>query len=238
MSLEENRRIVREILNESDPADAPTAHYALYHPPERTVLDVSRDHQSKRTGFVARCQTGLDLFRPLVTMRCYSPRMAEYLTARVLAKGRHYIFFARRDQLTLARHIMQFHQERILHIYQLDPARFRPVINVLVQQNNAPDGSPRFEVHSGGLQAVAGVNWQSNRFAELFVHTEEEAQRRGWGRSVLAACTEQILKAKQMPLYLVEPDNVASLELARNVGYVDTGARQVYAEVMYMGADE
>lgn len=235
MNLDEKRQIVSEILDPKSPADAPTAHYALHHPPERTALDISRDHQSRRTGFVARCQTGLDLFRPLVTMRCFSPQMARYLLARILTQNRHYIFFARRDQLTLIRGVMQLSNERILHIYRLDPARFKPVINVMVQQNDAPDGSPRFEIHSGGLQALAGVNWQSDRFAEVFVHTEEEARRRGWGRSVLAACTEQILKARQLPLYLVETDNEASRQLAHNVGYVDTGARQVYAEAIYTG---
>ena len=238
MSVYESRQAILSILDVNKPVDAPTVYYALDYPADRTELAVEKDAQGRAVGFVARCRTGLDLFRPLVTMRCFAPVVAARLLAQVLAPGHSYIFFARRDQLTLIKGLMEVQNTRILHVYRLDPKRFKPAINVMVQEKAAPDGLPRFEIYSGGLQAQAGINWQSGQFAEVFVYTEEEARRRGWGRSVITACTEQVLKAGQTPLYLVEADNEKSRQLARNVGYVDTGARQVYADVFYTGGHE
>ncbi len=232
---EKSRLLIKQILDEKDPADAPTAYYALDLPPARRKLAIEQDEQSQRVGFAVRCQTGFDLFRPLVTMRCFGPHIAARLLAALLEVGRPYIFFARRDQFPLGQHVLHVEEQKVLHIYRLDPARFKPVVNVMVRHNTASDGMPRCEIYSGGLQAVAGVNWASRRFAEVFVHTEPEARRRGWGRSVVMACTEQLLKSEKMPLYLLEQGNDAARELARSVGYVDTGARQIYAEVVYTG---
>jgi RimJ/RimL family protein N-acetyltransferase len=235
MSVFENRKLVRQILDDRSPADAPTAYYALHYPPAKTVLTVGEDERTQRMGFVAACQTGLDLFRPLVTMRCFSPQIAGRLLEDVLNEDRPYLFFARRDQLPLAETFMEVEYSRLLHVFQLDPDRFKPVVNVMVQHHTAPDGMPRCEIFSGGLQARAGVNWSSERFAEVFVHVEPEARQRGWGRSVASACTDHLLRIGKTPLYLVDIENEASRELALNVGYVDTGARQVYAEVVYTG---
>ena len=123
---------------------------------------------------------------------------------------------------------------RTLAIYALDPSKFVTVFNVLVQQKKAPDGTPRAEIHCR-RQAAAGVNWQSPGYAEIYVHTEPEARQRGWGRSVVAACTGRALAAGRIPIYLVEQGNDASIRLAEGVGYYDTGARHAFADVVYAG---
>lgn len=240
MTLQDTRRAIRRLLDERSAADAPTAYYALHHPPARTALFIEEDARGRAVGFVARCQTGLDLFRPLVTMRCpaqdTSAEGAARLLDRALTPGRPYLLFVPESQYPLAGGSVQVESERVLRIYRLDRARFKPVINVMVMQRTGQDGAPRYEVRSGGVQAVAGVNWQSPGFAEIYVHTEPGARQRGWGQSVVAACTERVLRDGRTPLYLVDEDNEASRALAENVGYVDTGARQVYAEVIYTGS--
>ncbi len=235
MSLGEMRDVVRMMLDENSPADAPTAYYALYHDPARSALFVERDAGGNPLGFVARCQTGLDLFRPLVTLKCRDAGVLSRLLARALVPGRPYLLFANLNQLPMLGSDLEIGEQRIYSIYYLDPARFRPVVNVMVVHNRAPNGTPRCEIRSGGLQAVAGVNWQSPGFAEIYVHTEPLARKRGWGRSVVAACTEEVLKEGRIPLYLVEPHNEESVGLAMRLGYVDTGARQVFAEITYKG---
>lgn len=236
MSIQDSRRAIRHLLDERSPADAPTAYYALHHPAARTALFVEQDAGGRVVGFAARCLTGLDLFRPLVTLRGPSPEVAARLLGEALTAGRPYIVFVAADQYPLVGGSVQVESERLLHIYRLDRARFQPVINVLVTQERAPDGLPRFEVRSGGeVQAAAGINWQSPDFAEIYVHVTPRARGRGFGRSVVAACTERVLQSERTPLYLVEPENEASRALAEGVGYVDTGARQVYAEVVYTG---
>ncbi len=234
-SVREQRTYIAPLLDITSPADAPTAYYALYHDANRSNLFVRMDASKRAVGFVGRFQTGLDLFRPVITMRCWQAEIAADLLAEACVVGRPYLLFSNLNQLALVGGSLEVSNERILSIYALDPSRFSPVVNVMVVNKTAQDGTPRAEIHSGGLQAVAGVNWQSPGFAELYVHTETEARQRGWGRSVAAACTERILGSGRIPLYLVEPSNEASVNLAQSLGYYDTGARHVFADAVYSG---
>lgn len=236
MSIREHRKVARRLLNDSSPLDAPTAYYALFHDPRRSILATRVDERGRPLGFAGRFQTGHDLFRPLVTLRCANSGVAGSLLAEILTPGRPYILFVSAQQFPVLGDNFTIEHQRALHIYHLDRARFQPTVNVLVVERAMPDGLPRFEINSGGLQAVAGINWVSPAFAEIFVHTEELAQKRGWGRSVAAACTEYVLRDARQPLYLVESSNQDSIALAKSLGYVDTGARQIYADVIYQGS--
>jgi ribosomal protein S18 acetylase RimI-like enzyme len=196
------------------------------------------DEQGVAQGFVGRFQTGQDLFRPLVTMRCRTAGAARELLKLALAPGRPYIFFANLNQLSLAAEGLRLENERIFSIYRLEVTCFQPVINVLVQHKTAANGAPRCEIRSGEVAAVAGVNWQSPSFAEIYVETDPAVRERGWGRSVVTALCERLLRDGRFPLYLVEPRNEASCALAESVGFVDTGSRQVYADATYQAADQ
>ncbi len=229
-SLREQRNLIGTFVDANSPADAPTAYYGLYHDPVRSALFVRAGE-----GFVGRFQTGVDLFRPLIVMRCYRAEPAADLLAEALTIGRPYLLFSNLNQLALVGGSLTITNERILSIYVLDRARFTPQINVLVTNKTAPDGTPRCEINSNGLQAYAGVNWQSPGFAEVYVHTDPEARNKGWGRSVVAACTARVLQSGRIPIYLVEPNNEASVNVAVSTGYVDTGARQVFADAVYLG---
>lgn len=235
ITLREQRALISPLLNMSSPADAPTAYYALYHDPNRSSLFVRTDAEGHAVGFVGRFQTGVDLFRPVIVMHCGTPEVAADLLDEALTVGRPYVFFSDVSQLPMVGGSLQIGNERILSIYALDRARFTPVINVLVVTKTAPDGTPRAEIHSGGLQAAAGVNWQSPGFAEIYVHTEAEARQRGWGRSVVAACTDLALASGRLPIYLVEPSNEPSVQLAESLGYVATSAQMVIADAAYLG---
>lgn len=96
-----------------------------------------------------------------------------------------------------------------------------------------PEGNPRAEVRRGShAVAVAGVNWRSPIFAEIYVQTEEEQRERGWGRAAVNALVAELLKLNVTPLYSVTEKNDASLALAERVGFVDTGAREIMAHAM------
>lgn len=235
MTIHDQRRFVRQLLDDASPSDAPTAYYALFHPPSRSTLVTRADGEGRALGFAGRFQTGLDLFRPLVTLTCRGAEVAASLLAELLQPGRPYILFASLGQLPLVGGSLRITHQQTLHIYRLDVARFQPEINVLVQCADGPDGQPRCRIDSNGQQATAGLNWQSPAFAEIFVHTDPEARQRGWGRSVTSAISEAVVRGGRTPLYLVERDNEASRRLAEGLGYVDTGARQVYADVVYEG---
>ncbi len=235
LSLREQRTRLSALLDITSPIDAPTAYYALYHDPKRSALALRSDENGTPLGFVGRFQTGVDLFRPLVVMVCRQADIAADLLAELLTVGRQYLFFSNLNQLNLVGGSLQVSSERILSIYVLDLARFKPEINVLVQFKSTPDGTPRAEISNGGYRATAGVNWQSPGFAELYVQTDPEVRGRGWGRSVAAACTERVRASGRLPIYLVEPSNTESVKLAESIGYRDTGARQIFAEAIYVG---
>jgi len=55
-------------------------------------------------------------------------------------------------------------------------------------------------------------------------------QRRGWGRTLVNAVAGDLLKLGVTPLYSAAASHSASLELADQVGFVDTGAREVVCE--------
>lgn len=235
MTIHDQRRLVRQLLDDASPSDAPTAYYALFHPAERSTLVTRTDEAGQAIGFAGRFRTGLDLFRPLVTLTCRSASVAADLLAEVLQPGHPYILFANLDQLALVGGSLRITQQQVLRIYRLEIARFQPEINVLVQCTENGEGHTRCRIESGGQQAVAGLNWQSPAFAEIYVHTDPDARQRGWGRSVVSAVSAAVVRGGRIPIYLVEEDNEASRRLAESLGYVDTGARQVYADVVYEG---
>ena len=223
--LDHLRQRVRPLLDLSSPAEAAFAYYALYHDPRRTQL-YAHPEGAHVEGFVAICQTGRDLFRSVVALYAPTPTTARELL-RALALGRPYTVVAP-PYLGAAIDSGMDLNERVAtpHVYELDPRRFEPLINVLVVTERGPGGLPRFLIRSGGeTVAQAGVNWASPHFAELAVQTAPAARRRGWGRAVLAACSNWAVQSSRRALYVVEPQNAPSIALAESVGYVRTGAR-------------
>ena len=67
-------------------------------------------------------------------------------------------------------------------------------------------------------------------FAEVFVYVHPKGRGRGWGKSVVSACTAGLLEERRRPLYMVREANQASIMLAEGLGYVDTGARELTGE--------
>jgi hypothetical protein len=229
--LNEKRRALRPLLSPHDPADALASYYALWHDPRRTRLALSRDVQGRADGFAAVCQTGADLFRPLVTLRAPDADAAGRLLREALTPGRPYHVMVPVTLAAVVREHLEIEHDRLLQIRRLEPARFQRVINVLVQQVRAADGAPRFQIESQGqVVAVSGTNWRSPTFAEVFVHVEPSGRHRGWGKSVAAACTSALLEERLRPLYLVEAGNGESRRLAEELGYLDTGLREFAAE--------
>jgi RimJ/RimL family protein N-acetyltransferase len=229
--LNEKRRLIRPLLSPGDPADALASYYALWHDPRRTRLTLHRDAQGKVDGFLVVAQTGADLFRPLVTLRAPQPEAVGTLLRDGLSPHRPYqvvvpvrLASAVRDQLSVEK-------SALTRLYLLDPSRFQPIVNVLVQRVGGVEGIARFQIESQGqVMAMAGINWRSPAFAEIFVYVHPNGRGRGWGRSVVSACTTALLEERIRPLYTVDEDNEASQRIADALGYADTGLRDVVAE--------
>jgi hypothetical protein len=233
MVTPDERSAARRLLDDSSPAGAFAAYYALHHDPKRTTLFIHRNRDGQPDGLLVRAQTGMDLFRPVVVARAALDEVALDLFKTGLLPGRPYYLVAPLSLANAVNRCLIVSDPELLRIYRLDPAKFDPELNVLVVANPAPDGSPRFEISSqGAVQAAAGVNWRSPRFAEVYVYTEPAARGRGWGKSVTSALVGSLLKSRLTPLYFVDEQNSASIKLAESIGFVDTGEREYAGQVM------
>ena len=230
-TVQAQRELVRPLLAPSNPVDAMTAYYALLHDPRRTHLTLHRTAAGGVDGFVAVCQTGVDLFRPLAVLRAPNERAVGELLHRAFASGRPFQVVVPVTLASAVREHVEIARSSLTHVYRLDPTRFQPVINVLVQRVAGADGTPRFEIESQGqLAAMSGTNWRSPTFAEVFVYVHPSGRGRGWGKSVVSACTASLLEERLRPLYMVEEGNEASRHIAEGLGYVDTGLREFVGE--------
>lgn len=241
--LAAQRRAIRRLLRERDPADAMAAYYAFHHPDDRTVLvltpeGVEANPIGHADGYVALSRTGIDLFRPLVTMRLPTDRepdsaqKAADLLSRALAPGQPVILNVPARYRPLITALFDVETEEALRLLILPAERYEPSINVLVRLDNGPGGLPRYTVPSAQegpeeIVASASLNWQSPDFAEIAVNTRPMSRRQGWGRVVVQALSGHILDSGRSPLYVVAEENEASAALAESVGFVDTGVRKV-----------
>lgn len=247
MSLNKKRRAIRHLLNEKNPADAQAAYYAFHHPDEKTTLVTYQDTNENVTGYVCLSKTGIDLFRPLITMRLPRSRSktnldltaAAELITRAIPIGLAAIINAPVSYHPLLGGLLNINREVQLKVFALDRTRFEPIINVFVSQTDSYNGLPRFIIRQSGdgrpssrgeIVASAGLNWRSDNYAEMYVHTKNPYRRQGLGRSVVAALVQAVLDQGRTPLYAAHDDNSPSIQLAESVGFVETGAVDVLIE--------
>jgi hypothetical protein len=229
--LERLRLKVRPLLHFSAPGDALYVYYAFYHDPRRTRLYVHEDTSGHADGFAAVCQTGKRLFQPTVALRTQAAEVAAELLHQALVPGRPYHVVTTPDLRDAVVEVTDVIQSETNHVYQLDLSHFQPFINVLVVAEQGLEDRPRFVIRSQGeIAAESGLNWYSPHFSGIFVRATPAARERGWGRAVLAACTTWASRSARQPLYFANERNERSLTLAKEVGYVDTGAREFASE--------
>ncbi len=220
----QKRKLIRPLLAPADPSDAMTAYYALWHDERRVELSVHRGPAGNVDGFVAVCQTGRDLFVPLVVLRA-PPDAAGELLASALRPGRDYLVVTLPSLRSAVKDVMSLTNVQTNAIYELDPDAYRPTVNVMVQPGTSPF---RREIRvQDRVVAAAGVNWHTDRFADVYVYTDPAVQGRGWGRAVGSACVGAVLLARLLPLYTVSESHSASQRLAASLGFTDSGAREV-----------
>jgi len=228
VTLYADRQAIAPLLREHSPADALATYYALHHSEARTRLFVHRDERGVADGFIAVCQTGFDLFQPLVVIRAPDGQIAAELIRGALSPMRSYHVVVPPLLAPAVEAEMSVQRAAVHSVLEAHRADFTPVINVLVASSRGPDGDMRFIIRAadGHVVAESGTNWRTDEFAEVFVYVEPVARGRGLGKSVASACTAYLFESNLRPLYIVNPDNAESTSIARALGYTDTGARE------------
>ena len=237
--LAANRRAIRHLLDERSPVDAAAGYYAFYHPDAQTQLLPYPAGADRAQGYVALSRTGLDLFRPLLTLRLPIQDMVASTNViyQTMAAGTAVILLGPVAYLPLLQALFEIHSEEHLDVLVLDRARFEPIINVLVSSSTGPNGLPRFIIRNNGsreqeVMASSGINWQTPHFAEISVNTVAGHQRQGWGTSVAAAMVHYLLENGRTPLYAVAQQNTASQQLARSIGFTSGGVSKVMLQAV------
>ncbi len=232
-NMDKRRLKVRSMLSLSAPVDALYAYYAFYHDPERTELHVHEDSQGRADGFVAVCQTAQRLFQPTVVLRTTKADVGTALLREALQTGRPYYLITTPDLREVASEVVDMPSPEINRIYEIDLARFEPLINVLVVAEEGLEGRPRFLVRAQGtVVAEAGLTWMSPQFAAVYAHATPAARERDLGQAVLATCTQWAVRSGRHALAIIGVEDAYGTELVERVGYVDTGARELAADVM------
>ncbi len=237
MALTQQRRAIYHLLDENNPADGMAAYFAFYHPDNRTILRPYPYSALQAEGYVALSRTGMDLFRPFVTLRLpiHDMQTSTEVIYQALDPGTAVILNSPLRYAPLLHALFEIQTEEQLSLYILRPTNFRPVINVLVTEDKAPNGLPRFAIRdreNGTIGASATLNWQSLHFAEIGVNTKADYRRRGWGRSVVSAMANYLLENNRTPLYVVAANNSASTQLAERVGFTDSGVREIMIQAV------
>jgi hypothetical protein len=235
--LIERRRAMRHLIDPRDAADAQADYYAFHHPDFKTQIVTYRPDTARAVGYVCLSRTGIDLFRPFVTLRL---PLGDHAACRALLQsalppGLPVIMSAPAAYLPLVRALCDVTSEQEMALLVLDRGRMQTLINVLVvseTQNN----KPVFKIQrQGDVAAAAGVNWETAYFADVHVRTHPLHRRQGWGQSVVSALAQHIVSQRKTPIYTVSVDNEASQQMAQQVGFVDTGRRTVILEAALRG---
>ncbi len=249
MNLAERRQSIRSLLNETDVADASAVYYAFYHPDERTRIVTWSASTGKAIGYFCLARTGIDLFRPLVTMRF--PTLPGHtdvdlessmaLIDIAIPVGSNIILSAPVKYRPMLAASFDFQTEQTLRLFRLEQERFKPLINVLVTKTEAHNNLPQYTirqpaqkhtVNGGEILASSGINWQSARFAEIYVHTKSSHRRQGYGQSVVSRLVQDVLEYGRTPIYAVSVSNEPSVNLAQSIGFIYTGVEEILVEAL------
>ncbi|MCP4415782.1 MAG: GNAT family N-acetyltransferase [Chloroflexi bacterium] len=232
MALRQQRRAIYHLLDKANPADGMASYFAFHHADNRTILRPFPYAAVRAEGYVALSRTGMDLFRPFVTLRLpiHNMQSSSDIIYETIDPGTAVILNSPAHYAPLLHALFDIQTEEQLQIFSLRPSNFQPVLNVLVTEDKSSNSLPRFSIRDRTndiIGASATLNWQTPNFAEIGVNTQSGYRRRGWGRSVVSAMANHLLENGRIPLYVVAQNNQASAQLAERVGFTDSGVREI-----------
>jgi len=233
----EERRKLLNLVDVHSISDAMAAYYGLDHPGERVSIFGYYPTDKVLSGFIAIASTGLDLFKPLVIPFAATNEAIRALIAAALEPGRPYLIYLPNEQSESLIGLAEIEPIAVTNLLRLETSRFQPLMNVLVQKNESPDGSPRFEIQSRGEgHAASGINWRSPQSAEIYVESDSSGYRRGFTKSVLAALIQDLIQEKIRILFRVADDDYSAFEDAFDLGFSPTNVRTLFAQI-YLNRD-
>ena len=231
----EHRDSLRMLLDVRSASDALASYYGLVHQCDRVQLYGYYPNSETLSGFLAIAQTGIDLFRPLAIPFTGTQQGLTSLVEAALQPGRRYLTYLPVEQQEFLINCADLSPLQVSNLLRLDARGFEPIINVLLERHQSPDGSPRFEIRSKDGYAASGINWRTAFSVEIYAEGDSMGYRRGFTKSVLGALIQQMLQDKVTIFLRVPDDDYRSFEDAFDLGFKPTGVRQVFADLMPRG---
>jgi hypothetical protein len=228
----EQRDVLRTLLDVRSASDALASYYGLVHDCERVQLFGFHPNSENLSAFLVLAQTGIDLFRPLVIPFAGTQVALCSLIEKSLKPERHYLTYLPLEQQEFLIGVADLSPIQVSNLLRLDARGFEPIINVLLERRQSPDGSLRFEIRSKDGFAASGINWQTEFAAEIYAEGDNMGYRRGFTKSVLGALIHQLLQQRLTVFLRVPDDDYKSFEDAFDLGFKPTGIRQVFADLM------
>lgn len=227
----EEREIFRPLINKAAVYDAMASYYACDHEDGQVEVYGAFSGRRNPVGFLVRTRTGMDLFRPLLIPFVARQEVLTDLLDEVLVPSRPVLLMLPVEQWDWINSSIHLSAEKRMDVYRLDPISYQPVMNVLVQSRESPMGWPRYEIRSKSMTvAAAGVNWAGARFVEVYVDLVENARELAFGRSVLAALSENLLSRGRVPIIRLEDDLAYRRVMLEEIGFKRTGVRLVMCQ--------
>lgn len=187
-------------------------------------------------GVLGFARNPLDPGAPLVLMLVTQGRLIPVLMQTALLPGLRYTFIVNSEYRSLLRtNLRDIEYERHCLVYTCDEMRSRRKLDE-VSRYEVPGGRFGYiRCINGQKVADARVNWLTEQFAEIGVHTKKEFRGRGYAKDVVAALSVDILTGGRRPVYVVGHKNLASISVCESLGYTLSTYREYECVARYAG---
>lgn len=229
---EEERRQLQRLINPQATNDAIAAYYAINHPYAQVSIYAAFANSEIPTGFMCLARTGMDLFRPLLVPFVGSQATFSDLLNHIIKIDFPFLFHLPAHQLDWMSGL-QAEVLRSTQTYRLESGMFRPVLNVLVVENESPGGLPRFEIlRDGRVMAAAGINWQGEHYADIYLDVPASGGTLAHKISVVSAVCKYLLSVRRFPLFRLEPEETILKHALQELGFSETGDRSLLGQAI------
>ncbi len=188
-------------------------------------------------GVLGFARNPLDPEAPLVLMLTNHLRLVPALLQAALLPSSRYTFIVNADcRSTLKAHLRDIEYERNCLVYTCDQLVTTRKLDEVKRYNLADSRFGYTRLVDGVKASDARVNWLTEGFAELGVHTKKEFRGRGYAKDAVAALTSEILAGGRKPVYVVGRKNLASIAVCEALGYTLSSYGEYECVARYAGS--
>jgi len=122
-------------------------------------------------------------------------------------------------------------EANLSRVYSYEDINDKKRAQVIKRYKDIIDQGRRFVINVSGQNVAYGmISDIDYKAGNIVVYVKEEHRRKGYARMLVASCIDWCLDHDILPLYLVDKDNLASIRLAKSLGFVSFSTEYVLSE--------